>query len=355
MFATMKISSCETVAVTVNFEGVMSGTHVVLRLRTDEGLEGISYVSRLAPQTVAPMRLLIEMLVERVKGEDPSRTEALYAWLYKGALGASPSGMELRAASAVDVAAWDIKGKALGLPVHRLMGGFRDRMPVSANWRLQPGGDPAALATHIQDLLARGFRALKCPVGFAPLDEAIAHVIFVRACAGPGVRIIVDGNFQWSLKDALRFARATEDADLYWIEDPVASHDFAGMTQVTAAIKQRVCAGEVYQQPQEFRRLLEGRCSDYVMIDQDVGLTGFQKIAHLAEIFGCPVVNHLAPEVLCQALAGVPNGLIVGMVPWGQPLFNEPMQIEDGDLVLPQGPGLGLTLNDDMLKRCAIT
>ena len=350
----MRIQGCETVAVQVNFEGVMPGAHVVLRLRTDEGLEGISYVSRIGPATVRPMKLLIEGMVESLSGQNPTDTEAVHARLTKGMLGAPVSGMELRAASAIDVACWDIKGKALGQPVYKLMGGFRDRLPISANWRLMPGGDRDGLVAHIERLIARGFRALKCPVGFAPLDAAIDHVRFVRSCAGPEVKIIVDGNFQWTVKQALHFARETEEADLYWIEDPVPYHDYAGMRQITDTATQRICAGEVFQHVHEFRRLLEERCSDNVMIDQDLGLTGFLKVAHMAEAYGRPVINHLAPEVLSHALAAVPNGLIVGLVPWGQPLFTEPMRVEDGDLVMPQGPGLGLTLDEDVLRDCAV-
>jgi len=349
----MKIRGCETIAVRVDFEGVMTGTHIVLRLQTDQGIEGIGYVSRVNARTLAPLALLIEALVESVRGREAD-IEAIYATLYGASLGAPVSGLELRAASAIDVALWDITGKALGQPVHRLMGGFRDRVPVSANWGLMPGPPPDAVAAHVASLLARGFRALKCPVGFAPLDQAIDHIRFVRACAGPDVRIIVDGNFQWSVKQALRFARETEELDLYWIEDPVAHHDFEGMRRITEAARQRICAGEVFQHPHEFRRLLEGRCADNVMIDQDLGLTGFLKVAHMAEICGCPVINHLAPEILSQAIAAVPNGLIVGLVPWGQPLFTERMRVEDGDLVMPQGPGLGLVLDEQVLKSCAI-
>jgi D-arabinonate dehydratase len=350
----MQIESCETIAVAVNFENVMPATHVVLRLRTTDGIEGISYVSRITAATAQPMRLLIEAMVGRLRGEDPTRAEQIYAKLFKGALGAPVSGMELRAASAIDVACWDIKGKALGQPVHRLIGGYRDRVPVSANWRLMPGPSQDAIAAHLADLIGRGFRAVKCPVGFVPIDQAIDHVRFVRACVGPAVSIIVDGNFQWTVKDALRFARATEELDLYWIEDPVAHHDYAGMRQVSEAARQRICAGEVYQQPHEFRWLLEERCSDYVMIDQDLGLTGFLKVAHMAEAYGRPVVNHLAPEVLAHAIAGLPNGLIVGLVPWGQPLFTEPLKIDAGELVLSDAPGLGLVLDEDVLRRCAL-
>ena len=328
----------------------MPGMHVVLRLQTDEGVEGVSYVSRVNSRNVNALTLLIEAMVEATIGMDATDTQSLYAHLYKPVLGAPVSGLELRAASAIEVAAWDIKGKALGQPVYRLMGGTRDRVPISANWGLMPGAAPEKLAAHIGNLLERGFRAVKCPVGRAPLDEAIAHVRFVRQCAGPGVRIIVDGNFAWSVEDALTFAGETEQYDLYWIEDPVAYHDYDGLKRITDHISQATCAGEVFQQPHEFRWLLERQCSNYVMIDQDLGLTGFFNVARMAAEHGRSVVNHLASEVLSQAIAAVPNGLIVGLVPWGQPLFAEPLRIENGELVMPQAPGLGLTLNDDVLR-----
>jgi L-talarate/galactarate dehydratase len=351
----MKIRGCETIPVRVNFEGVMPGTHIVLRLRTDEGVEGVSYVSRVNAQNLQPLKLLIEAMVESLTGQDARDTEAIYDRLFKGSFGGAPvSGLELRAASAIDVAAWDIKGKALGQPVYKLMGGARDRIPISANWRLTPGPSREEIAAHVEDVLGRGFRALKCPVGMVDTDTAIGHVRFVRECAGPGVKIIVDGGFRWTVKEALYFARETEECDLYWIEDPVAYHDFEALKRVTEGIKQRTCAGEVFQHVHEFRRLIEGRCSDNVMIDQDLGLTGFLRVAHMAGIYGCPVINHLAPEVLSHGLAAVPNGLIVGLVPWGQPLFVEGMRVEDGELIMPEAPGLGLTLDEGVLKACAV-
>jgi mandelate racemase len=141
---------------------------------------------------------------------------------------------------------------------------------------------------------------------------------------------------------------------IFRIEDPVSSHDFEGPAHISRTIVQPTCAGEVFQHPHEFRRLLEGRCCDYVMLDQDLGLTGFAKVAHMAEIHGCAVVNHLAPEVLAHGVAAAPNGLIVGLVPWGQPLFTEPLRIEAGEIVMPRGPGLGLTLDEDVLRTCAV-
>jgi L-alanine-DL-glutamate epimerase-like enolase superfamily enzyme len=350
----MKITGCETHAVTVNFEGAMSGTHVILRLKTDQGIEGIAYASRVGPRSIRPLAMLMEGMVEGLIGKDPSDTEAIARQVFGSSLGAPVSGLELRAASTIDVACWDLKGKAVNQPVYKLMGGFRDRLPISANWALMPGQDKDKLARHLEDLMSRGFRAVKAPCGFATVAASVDHVKFIRSVVGPEVKIIVDLNFAHTVKSALRFARESEEADLFWIEDPVAFHDYDGMAEVREKAKQNVTCGEVFQFQHQFRWLLEKRCSDNVMIDQDLGLTGFLKVAHMAQAYGCPVINHLSPEALSHPIAAVPNGLIVGLVPWGQPLFTEQMRVENGDLVMSSAPGLGLILDEDVLKRCAI-
>src|SRR5688500_13412616 len=117
----MKITGHEAFAVRVTYEETVRGTHVVLRLRTDEGIEGISYVSRIAAESLKLVVAMIENRVSQIIGEDPMDTEALYRRLFT-----NTAGLELRATSAIDVAMWDIKGKALGQPVYKLMGGFRD-------------------------------------------------------------------------------------------------------------------------------------------------------------------------------------------------------------------------------------
>src|SRR5262245_32971007 len=166
----MKIASYVVQPVRVKYDETVSGTHVVLRLRTDDGLEGVSFVSRLGAGTIQPLALLLAGAAEQVLGENPLNGEALYARLYRAGVGSLPSGLEARAASALDAAAWDIRGKALGQPVWRLMGGFRDRVPVSANWGVQAGPDADTLARRAQDLIGRGFRTLKFQVGFLPRD-----------------------------------------------------------------------------------------------------------------------------------------------------------------------------------------
>ena len=117
----------------------------------------------------------------------------------------------------------------------------------------------------------------------------------------------------------------------------------------------RICAGEVYQNLPAFRRLFEERAADLAMIDLDLGLTGFLKVAHLAEAYGIPIVNHLASEILAHGIAAAPNGLIVGFYPWAQPLFTTPARIENGHLHLSHTPGLGLDLDEDVLRKAALS
>ena len=126
------------------------------------------------------------------------------------------------------------------------------------------------------------------------------------------------------------------------------------MRHVTDALETRICAGEVYQHVPQFQQLMASRAADVVMVDLDLGLSGFVRVAHLADAHGLPVVNHLASEILAHGIAAVPNGLIVGFYPWAQPLFTTPARIEDGFLCLPETPGLGLELDEDALQRFAL-
>src|SRR5919199_2873991 len=169
----MKIASFVVQPVRVTYDETVSGTHVVLRLRTEEGIEGVSFVSRIGGSNIQPLAQLIGGAAQQVIGEDPMNAEALYARVYRVGVGGLPSGLEARAASAIDAAAWDIRGKALGQPVWRLLGGFRDRVPVSANWGVQSGSDAETLARRAHNLIDRGFRALKFQLGFLEHSAAL--------------------------------------------------------------------------------------------------------------------------------------------------------------------------------------
>jgi L-alanine-DL-glutamate epimerase-like enolase superfamily enzyme len=203
----MKITGHEAFAVRVLYEEAVRGTHIVLRLRTDDGIEGISYVSRVSADNLKLVTAMIEHRVTQLIGKDPTNTEALYALLFN-----NTAGLELRAASAIDVALWDIKGKAAGQPVYKLMGGFRDRVPVSANWGVQFGASAEGLA-KARELVGRGFAGLKFQVGSLSPDEAVRQFRAIRGEIGNDVKLIVDASQRFTFKEALVMGRAIAEYD----------------------------------------------------------------------------------------------------------------------------------------------
>jgi L-alanine-DL-glutamate epimerase-like enolase superfamily enzyme len=260
---------------------------------------------------------------------------------------------EARAASAVDVALWDIRGKAAGQPVWKLMGGSRNRVPCYASWRIEPDPDLDKVARSAERHVANGFTAMKCHLGRSSLAQAVDHMRVLREAVGDDVDIMVDVNQQWTVKQAIASTRALAPYRPYWLEDATSNVDFDGLRQVSEALEVPTCAGETYYTIASFRPLVENRCVDIVMVDQDIGLSGALKVAHLAEIYGLKVVPHLATEILAHLIAAVPNGLTVEYYPWAVPLFHEVPPVEKGELVLSDRPGLGLELDEGALRRYA--
>jgi L-alanine-DL-glutamate epimerase-like enolase superfamily enzyme len=344
----MKITGYETTAVRVPYEQAISGSHVILKLRT-EGLEGVSYVSRVGPAAMKPLLAVLEGYLEQIVGADPLSHEAVYARVFRR--GGGLPGFEARAFSSIDVALWDLKGKAAGQAAYRLMGGHRDRVPCYASWRIEPHDNLEETAQSASYLLDQGFKAMKFHTG--PMDAAgvVEHMRVLRQTVGEEVDIMVDVNQRWSVKQAINMAQALAPYDPYWIEDPVSLDDYDGLRLVRESVETRICAGEVYRSIGPFRHLLERRSVDIAMIDLDVGLTGFLKVAHLAEAYEVPVVTHLATEILAHGVAAVPNGLTVEYYPWAVPMLQEPLRLEEGELVLPQRPGLGLELDEAAVAK----
>jgi L-alanine-DL-glutamate epimerase-like enolase superfamily enzyme len=344
----MKISGYQTWAVRVPYEAERTGYHVVLRLRTDEGLEGIAYLGFARDPL---LRTVLEALCERVLGEDPLAVERLNARL----LPRGSDGFVKRAASAIDVACWDIRGKALGQPLHRLLGGFRDRVPAYAGWRLWWQYDLKTLAANAEEHARNGFRAMKFRIGgMRTQADVVERTRVMREAAGPDVDLIVDANAEWSTSQAIAFGREMARQRLFWFEDPVAYNDHDAADMVARAVDAPVCVGESFTSASQFVRQLEGRAVAYYMIDLDVGgLTPWLKIAHLLDAHGRPVASHLGPEILCHAVAAVPNGVIVEYLPWAAPLFQGAPEPVAGEIVLSDRPGLGMELDLQALEHFA--
>ncbi len=358
----MKIAKFSTRLVSVPREqgplgegpGSMAANFVTLKVTTDDGVEGIGYAGFTSALMRKALRETVEALAEQAVGADPMMTEAMGARLLALGGGGAPAGLVTRAVSAIDVALWDIKGKALGQPVYKLLGGHRDRVPVYASGRLWRTYDLDALAETAANLVEQGFRAMKFRMGgeSSPAKE-IERMRVVREAVGDDVDLMVDINQGWDVNQAIAIGRTMADYGLFWLEDPIDHQDFDGLARIADALDTPIAAGEYHYGIAPFRHMLERRSIDIVMVDllRAGGLTQWMKVAHLAEAFNLPVVSHLATEVLVHGVAAAPNGLTVEHMPWTFQLFTEEPRIENGAIVLPQHPGLGIEFDEDALDR----
>lgn len=327
---------------------------VALRLRTDAGLEGIA-VTFYGGKMTGSLRVAVEELAALIIGEDPLRIEAVIAKLVNGTGDScGPGGIFTLALSAIDIALWDIKGKALEQPLWKLLGGHRDRVPTYASGALRRGltDDQAQLAA--QTLVDKGFTEMKTQMALpgnpAAADEE-RRVRVIRDVIGPDIKLMCDINQRWRPEQAIDLGHRVEDVGLFWLEDVTAHDDYQGLARVTAALKTPIAGGEYVWGIKPFRQMLEARSVDIVMVDilRAGGVTPWMKIAGMAEAFNLPIVSHVMPEILVHLVAACPNGLTVEYMPWMIPLYKETPVIEDGHLVLPSGPGLGLEFDEKAL------
>ena len=332
-------------------------TFVTLQLRTDEGVEGVG-ISFFGGGLAATLKSAVDQLGALIVGEDPLRPEAVVEKLRAAAKGSGPAGIFTLACTPIDIALWDIKGKALNLPVWKLLGGFRDRVPTYASGALTRDLTLDEVVSAGPKLVAQGFRQMKTQMALPGRTNTRIEgdrMRRVRESMGPDIDLMCDINQRWSVQQAISFGRRVEEVGLYWLEDVTACDDFDGLARVSAALDTPVAGGEYLYGPVPFRHMMEARSVDIVMVDlmRAGGITQWMKIAAMAEAFNLPIVSHLVPEIHVHLVAAVPNGLTVEYMPRSLRLYKETPKIEDGMLVVPQKPGLGLEFDPDIFKRYA--
>ncbi|PYN92934.1 MAG: hypothetical protein DMD91_31320 [Candidatus Rokuibacteriota bacterium] len=326
---------------------------VTLELGTDQGLVGIG-LTFFGGALIPALKAAVDSLAHLVMGDDPTQVEAIAAKARRAAGSSGPGGIFSLALSALDIACWDIKGKAVGQSVCALLGGLRDRVPTYASGALMRPHSVKYLAEAGPRLVSMGFKQMKMQCGSEPTVAAsIERVRVMRESIGPDVDLMCDINQLWSVNHAIEVGTRIEPYHLFWLEDPTAHDDYPGLARIADALTTPIAAGEYHYGIVPFRHLLEARSIDIVMIDllRAGGITQWMKIAGMAEAFNLPVVSHLVPEMHVHLIAAIPNGLTVEYMPWTLRLFEETPAIENGQLVVPKKPGLGLAFDQATLKR----
>ncbi len=297
-------------------------------------------------------------------GEDPLRTEYLWQKMYRANIYGGRRGIAVHAMSGIDLALWDIKGKALGLPIWRLLGGgFRQELRPYASTLF--GATPAETGDRARRFADQGFTAVK--FGWDPMgkdaETDVALVREARAGLGDRLDLMIDAGLVYDAKTAIQRARAFEQYNPFWFEEPLLPDDYEGYAKLSAATSLRIAAGEEESERKSFLQLMDQGKIDVVQIDltRCGGFTEAVKIASLAADRGLPVVNHgfttyLNVAAALHFLASVPNtlGLLEFVVEEGTTLrhsISEPIRSKDGMVRVPDSPGLGLELKEKDIER----
>ena len=330
---------------------------VTLRVETDDGIEGIG-VTFFGWALTPTLKHAVDQLSELAIGEDPLRVEAVGRKIRDAAGGAGPGGITALAFSAIDMALWDIKGKALGQPLAVLLGGLRDRVSTYASGALSRLAPLEHVVKAGPLLVEKGFKQMKMQLALpgetTPARE-VERARLIREAVGPDVDLMCDINQRWSVNQAIDIGRRIEDVHLYWLEDVTVHDDYAGLARVADALATPLAGGECVYGIAPFRHMLEARSLDIVMIDllRVGGIANWMKVAGMAEAFNLPVVSHLLPEIHVHLVSAIPNGLTVEYMPWSFRLFEEVPVPVNGGLIVPSKPGLGLSFSRD-INRYAV-
>jgi len=374
----MKIRDVRLIPLMTREESISAGPGVALvEVETDEGLTGIGEAcihSERGEAALAAQRIVDLGFKPLLVGEDPFDIQRIWLKLYSYCEWYGRAGVSTYALSGVDLALWDICGKALHVPVYTLLGGrFRDRIPVYATL-LFDMDDPEGTADEGKECVREGYRAVKYgwgktrerAFGLNP-EEDEEMVRTIREVLGPEVQIMVDvGRFvNLTPAQAIRLARRLERYNIFWLEEPLPPEDVEGYKMLSETVDLYVAAGESEYNMQGFKEYITRRAVDVIQPDvtKAGGLTVARKIVDLCEAWNMLMVPHGFSSVVnvaanLQLVASMPRSFILEYRKTPSPLISrlskKPLIYEDGHLKIPREPGLGVEIDYSTVEEYEI-
>jgi len=335
--------------------GLHTYTHsglALAKIETDAGITGIGLGGG-GPIGRATVEVLKPMLI----GEDPIDVERLWHTMWVPKL-IGRRGLTTRAIGAIDIGLWDIKAKAANLPLYKLLGGYRDRVPTYiADGYYEKGKGLKELQREMTDNVALGARAIKMKVGGVELGEDVARVRAVREAIGPDVKLLVDANCAYRYYEAIRFAKRIEEFDPYWFEEPVKPDDYEGHRKLAEATSIPIATGENEYTRYGFRDLIAHNAAAIYNADAKVlgGVTEFMKVAALTQAHDLDIAPHGSQDIHVHLVAAISNGLILEFYRdtvdpmWGKVYHHTLRLNDDGTVSPPDVPGIGADPNYESL------
>jgi L-alanine-DL-glutamate epimerase-like enolase superfamily enzyme len=328
---------------------------ITVRLRDSDGAEGVGYTYTVGAGGAAVHALIDQGLRPVLIGAEADGIEALWQkmwWhLHYGGRGGSVS----LAVSACDIALWDLKAGRCNTPLWRLLGGFDQAVPCYAGG-IDLDFPLDALLRQTDDNLSKGFRAIKMKVGHPRLSDDVERVRAMRAHLGPDFPLMVDANMRWSVDEAIRAARAMQDCNLVWLEEPTIPDDVAGHARIVRDGGVPIATGENLHTLHEFKAMIAA--GGVTFPEPDVtncgGITVFMKVAHLAEAYNLPLTSHGVHDLTVHLLAAAPNRSYLEVHGFGLDRYiAEPLAIREGKAIAPERLGHGVQFDWQALAKLA--
>jgi L-alanine-DL-glutamate epimerase-like enolase superfamily enzyme len=283
-------------------------------------------------------------------GEDPNDLGKLWTKLVWAGASVGRSGLSTQAIAAFDIALWDMKARRAGLPLAKLIGSHRDAVPCYNTSGGFLNAPIEAILDNIDTAIASGIGGIKIKVGQPDTAADLTRVAAVHEHIAGRVALMVDANQQWDRPTALHAGRALEPYQLVWIEEPLDAYDAEGHAALATALDTPIATGEMLTSVAEHWELIRHRSVDFLQPDaaRVGGITQFLQVMALADHAKLPLAPHFAMELHVHLAACHPHAVWVEHFDWLEPLFNERLDIRDGRMIVPDRPGLGLTLSDQV-------
>ncbi len=331
---------------------------IIIQLTTDQDITGEAFAGDQRTNGPQVCHLIQDEYKKLITNEDPTCIRKIWSKLFKTTVTATDRRTALEAISLIDLALWDTLGKTTQQPVYKILGGYRDKVPIiTIGGYYQRGKNLDDLAREVATYREQEMAGVKLKVGRTNVEGDVQRVKTVREAAGDHFIIAVDANMAWTPKQAIKFANLAERYAITWLEEPTQWHNFTkDMHTVKQAVNIPLTAGQSELTRVGCKELMDKDAIDICNADSSIcgGITEWMKIADLATLYNISMAHHEEWQISMHLLAGIPHGTYAECFadPHRDPLFQDFVlnkKVKKGFIQLPNKPGLGLELNEEII------
>ena len=334
----------------------------LINIHTDEGITGIGWGLSSSSSMMTVAKGLLDYFKPLLIGKDPFNYRRIWNELWQPKL-VGRRGITTRFISWIDIAVWDVLGKKTGKSLHKLLGGFHDRVPAYiAGGYYAEGKGLDGLVSEMEENISLGAKAIKMKIGGVSIREDLERIKVVRETIGEDVKLMVDANCAYSVSEAIKIAKKMERYDVFWFEEPISVDNYRGHQRLAQSTTIPIATGENEYTRYGFRDLIAYNAAEIYNADAQIlgGITEFMQVAALIATYDLHIAPHGDQEIHIHLVGAIPHGLIVEFYRETVDenrgnLFEEKMQLNhDGFITIPERPGLGVTPNYDFLKKYSV-